>query len=341
MPKKPRQKKPLTPERLMQFSFAYAPPIVIGAAASNKVFDTLQSGAKSVEQVSKATGASERGLRMVMNALVGLDLLKKDRLGKYSLAPESEAFLVSDKPGTLAGFFSMNRIRLMQNWMKLDEIVQTGRPVMAVNQETEGTEFFSQLVENIVPMSYGSAQKLGDHLKLAKAKDEARVLDLAAGSGVWGIALAQKSPRVRVTAVDWAGMIPTTKRITEKFGVRDRFKFVEGDLLGVDFGSGYDVATLGHILHSEGEERSRQLLKKTFRALKSGGAIAIGEWLVNDQRTGPPPALMFAVNMLVNTDKGDTFSFNEIKSWLEEAGFKKVRKLEAPGPSPLVLATKP
>jgi hypothetical protein len=155
MPKKPRQKKPLTPERLMQFSFAYAPPIVIGAAASNKVFDTLQSGAKSVEQVSKATGASERGLRMVMNALVGLDLLKKDRLGKYSLAPESEAFLVSDKPGTLAGFFSMNRIRLMQNWMKLDEIVQTGRPVMAVNQETEGTEFFSQLVENIVPIGPG------------------------------------------------------------------------------------------------------------------------------------------------------------------------------------------
>jgi hypothetical protein len=136
-------------------------------------------------------------------------------------------------------------------------------------------------------------------------------------------------------------MIPTTKRITEKFDVRDRFKFVEGDLLGVDFGSGYDVATLGHILHSEGEERSRPLLKKTFRALKSDGTIAIGEWLVNDQRTGPPPALVFAVNMLVNTDKGDTFSFNEIKSWLEEAGFKKVRKLEAPGPSPLVLATKP
>jgi SAM-dependent methyltransferase len=341
MPKKPRQKKQLTPERLMQFSFAYAPPIVIGAAASNKVFDTLQRGPKTVEQVSIATGASERGLGMVMNALVGLDLLAKDRQGKYSLTPESEAFLVSDKPGTLAGFFSMNRIRLMQNWMKLDEIVQTGRPVMTVNQETEGTEFFSQLVENIIPMSYGSAQKLGDHLKLPKAKEDVRVLDLAAGSGIWGIALAQKSPRVRVTAVDWAGIIPTTKRITEKFGVRDRFRFVEGDLLEADFGAGYDVATLGHILHSEGEERSRQLLKRTFRALKSGGTIAIGEWLVNDQRTEPLPALMFAVNMLVNTDKGDTFSFNEIKTWLEKAGFKKVRKLAAPGPSPLILATKP
>jgi ubiquinone/menaquinone biosynthesis C-methylase UbiE len=146
---------------------------------------------------------------------------------------------------------------------------------------------------------------------------------------------------VRVTAVDWAGMIPTTKRITQKFGVGDHFNYIEGDISATDFGSGYDIAILGHILHSEGEDRSRELLKKTFRTLKSGGTIAIGEWLVNDDRTKPLPSLMFAVQMLVNTEKGDTFSFNEIKTWLEEAGFKKVRKLQAPGPSPLILATKP
>jgi SAM-dependent methyltransferase len=136
-------------------------------------------------------------------------------------------------------------------------------------------------------------------------------------------------------------MIPTTKRIAEKYGVRDRFNFVESDLLEANFGTDFDVAILGHILHSEGEKRSRDLLKKTFGALKSGGVIAIAEWLVNDQRTEPLHALMFAVQMLVNTEKGDTFSFNEIKRWLEDAGFRKVRRLEAPGPSPLVLATKP
>ena len=111
-------------------------------------------------------------------------------------------------------------------------------------------------------------------------------------------------------------------------------------MLEADFGSGYDIATLGHILHSEGEERSRKLLKKAAVALKSGGTIAIGEWLVNDERTEPLNGLMFAVNMLVNTERGDTFSFNEIKRWLEEAGFRNTRTLEAPGPSPLVLATK-
>ena len=338
---KRRKKVQITPERLMQFGFAYAPPLIIGAAVSNKVFDSLASGAKTVAQLSKKTGAPTRGLGAIMNALVGLELLKKDRQEKYSLTPESATFLLSDKPGTQAGFFATILPQLVSRWLSLTEVVRDGRPVLAVNQEEPGTEFFSQLVENIIPMSYPSAQALGHHLKTAKAKSEVRVLDLAAGSGIWGIALTQKSPRVRVTAVDWAGMIPTTKRITQKFGVADRFNYIEGDLLEANFGNGYDVAVLGHILHSEGEERSRELLKKTFRALKSGGTIAIAEWLVTDDRTKPLPSLMFAVQMLVNTEKGDTFSFNEIKRWLEEAGFRKVRKLKAPGPSPLILATKP
>ncbi len=338
--KKSKTKK-LTPERLQQFGFAYAPPLIISAAVNNRVFDALQSGAKTVDQVKKETGASQRGLRAIMDALVGLELLKKDRHAKYSLTPESQAFLVSDNPGTLAGFFRSILPVMISRWLQLTDIVRDGRPAVAVNQETEGTEFFSQLVETIIPMSYPSAQKLADHLNIAKANDETHVIDLAAGSGIWGIALAQKSPRLRVTAVDWAGMIPTTKRVTAGFGVRDRFDFIKGDLLEATFGQGYDVATLGHILHSEGEERSRQLIKKAFLALKSGGTIAIAEWLVNDDRTKPLPSLMFSVQMLVNTEKGDTFSFNEIKDWLEEAGFEKVRKLEAPGPSPLILATKP
>lgn len=119
MPTKTRRKTPVTPERLMQFGFAYAPPLIIGAAVNSKVFDTLESDAKTIEQVSRETGASERGLRAIMNALVGLELLNKDRRGKYSLTPESEAFLLSNKfatanpshggPGTLAGLFAMAR----------------------------------------------------------------------------------------------------------------------------------------------------------------------------------------------------------------------------------------
>jgi hypothetical protein len=100
------------------------------------------------------------------------------------------------------------------------------------------------------------------------------------------------------------------------------------------------VATLGHILHSEGEDRSRKLLKKTAGALAPGGTIAIGEFLVNADRMGPVGSLFFAAILLVNKDHGDSYSFEEISNWLTEAGFYDARLLEAPGPSPLILATK-
>jgi SAM-dependent methyltransferase len=168
------------------------------------------------------------------------------------------------------------------------------------------------------------------------------VLDLAAGSGVWSIALAERSPQVHVTAVDWEGVLSATRKVTTRRGVAGQYRFVGGDLLEADFGGGHAIATAGHIIHSEGEERSRRLLRKTYEALAPGATIAIAEILVNAGRTGPLPALIFAVNMLVNSDHGDTFSLEEISEWLRDAGFRDVRTIEAPGLAPLlILATKP
>ena len=124
---KKRQTKKLTPERLQQFGFAYAPPLIISAAVNNNVFDTLESGPKTVEQVKNKTGASARGLRSIMGALVGLELLKKDRQSRYSLTPESQAFLISGKPGTLAGFFGSILPVMTSRWLRLTDIVRDGR----------------------------------------------------------------------------------------------------------------------------------------------------------------------------------------------------------------------
>ena len=330
----------VTPERIMQFAWGYVPPMVIESAIHHRVFDVLDAGPKTLAETAAATGASERGLRAVMNVLVGLNLLAKSD-GRYSLTPESELFLVSTKPSFQGGLLRHTSGHLIPRWLRLKEIVQTGKPGAAVNQEGDGSTFFQGFVMDIFPMSYPPANVLAQHLALEKRERPLKVLDLAAGSGVWGIALAQSAKNVSVTAVDWAGVLPATRSSVERFGLTERFSFIAGDLNSVDFGTGYDVATLGHILHSEGETRSRQLLRKTFDALASGGTIAIAEFLVDEDRKGPVGSLMFAANMLVNTDEGDTFSFEEISAWLKEAGFTDMRLLEAPGPSPLVLATKP
>lgn len=333
--------KQVTPERIMQMAFGYAPTLIIEAAIKHRVFDVLDEAPKTVAETAAATGASERGLRAIMNALVGFNFLAVDADGRYSLAPESAAFLVSTKPAYHGMFFRHTSEQILPLWMQLTETVRSGKPAKAVNQEDDGAAFFTEFVEGLFPLSYRAAQVLGENLGIPETQSEISVLDLAAGSGVWSIALAQQSPNVQVTTVDWAGVIPTTRRMAERFGVADRYNFVEGDLAEADFGSGHTVATLGHILHSEGAERSKKLLQKTFDALAPGGTIAIAEFLVNKERTAPPQGLIFAVNMLVHTESGDTFSFEEISEWLAECGFENARLLEVPAPSPLVLATKP
>jgi ubiquinone/menaquinone biosynthesis C-methylase UbiE len=239
----------------------------------------------------------------------------------------------------MGGIFKHISTELIPHWLKLSEIVRTGQPARQANL-ADGADFFADFVEDIFPMSYGAAKQLAVHLKLDAVNTPTRVLDIASGSGVWGIALAQANPKVEVTAVDWERVLGVTKRIAGKHEVARQFKYIAGDIVKVDLGRGYDIATLGHILHSEGPEHSKLLIKRVFAALAPGGTIAIAEFVANDQRTGPPNAMLFAVNMLVNTDEGNAFTFGEIGGWLREAGFTNVRQLEAPGPSPLILANK-
>jgi 3-hydroxy-5-methyl-1-naphthoate 3-O-methyltransferase len=335
------QDKSLNPQRIFQMAFGYSAPLMLEAALQHKVFDVLELGPKTAQELATATETSVRGMHILLKGLIALEVVTRDAAGRYSLTPESSAFLVSGKPSYFGAVLRHTSKQLLPKWLQLTEIVKTGKPARAVNQEAEGSAFFADFVEAIFPNSYPAASAVAEHLNVAAVTQPVKVLDLAAGSGVWGIALAQKSPRVHVTAVDWPAVLPVTKKVAARFGVVDRFTFSPGDLTSADFGSGHQIATLGHILHSEGEPRSRSLLKKAFAALAPGGTIVVAEMLPDDDHLGPPHALIFSVNMLVNTDAGDTYTFGEISAWLKEAGFVSPRKLDTPGASPVILANKP
>ena len=331
----------VTPEKVMQYAWAYGPPLIIEAAIHNGVFDTLDAGPLTVAELSTATGASERGLASIMDALTGLEFLTRSDDGHYALTPETSAFLVSTKPAFLGGLYKHMSRQLVPAWLNLEEIVRTGKPSARVEEEGEGAEFFEQFVADIFPLSYGPAQVAAEALNVRSATRPYRVLDVGAGSGVWGIAFAQASPQVAVTAADWPNVLQITRKMAEKFGLGERFSSIPGNLRTVDFGTGYQAATIGHILHSEGEEHSRKLLERVFAALAPGGTVVIAEFLVNRDRRGPVGGLLFGVNMLVNTTDGSTWSFEEIRDWLSACGYVNARTLDCHSHSPLILADKP
>jgi hypothetical protein len=330
----------VTSKRLLEFGFGFAPALIIDAAVKYYIFDALDHGPKTLKEIHFATGASKRGLSVVLNALVALELLQKDAEGFYSLTSESAAFLVRSQPNYQGTLFHHVSGQLIPNWLQLSEALGTGRPVVAADLE-EDAAYFQQFVEDLFGFNHAAAQRLAEILEISKTSELISVLDIAAGSGVWGISLAQRSYMVRVKAVDLPAILPITRKMAERHGVEEQFIYAEGVWAKVDFGGGHHIALLGHILHSQGVAGSQALIGKTYSALAPGATIVIADWLTNSERTAPSLPLLFAVNMLVHTTDGDTFSFEEIRSWLEQSGFDDVRLVSVPAVSPLILATKP
>src|SRR5208282_4146779 len=159
----------VTPERIMQFAWAFAPPLVIEAALRHRVFDVLAKQKLTLGELAQATGASSRGLAAITDLLVGLGLLIRDDAGRYALTPESDAFLVSHRPSFIGGIFRHMSAHLLPNWLHLTEVVGSGKPATEVNAATQGAAFFADFVEDIFPLSYPSARVLAGALNLAQA----------------------------------------------------------------------------------------------------------------------------------------------------------------------------
>lgn len=332
-----------TPERIMEMAWGFAPSRALVAAIDIGLFTEIAGGKNTLAGLQQATGASQRGLRMLLEAMLALGLLKRQGAGngaRYSLPPDVDAFLVEDRAGYQGEFIRLHSNLIEDHWRKLTDCVRTGRPVVAVDIPEEGAPFWQQLVDPLFTMNYAAARRLAEELSRLYPQP-IRVLDVAAGSGVWGIAAAQVNPAARVVAFDLPETLPHARRKAQTHGVADRFEFSPGDIRRDQLGlAEFEVVVLGNICHSEGVAHTRELLAKVAQALKPGGAIAIADFIPDDDRSGPPLPLLFALNMLVHTSEGDTFTFSDYAAWLKEAGFGDVRKLQTPSPSPLILATR-
>lgn len=330
-----------TPDRIMQYSWGFAVTRALASAIEVHLFTHIENGRRKPEAIAAAEKVPVRGIRMLLNAMTSLGLLERQSAdGAYALAPDAAAFLVEGKP-TYLGDFVVFHATLEETWHSLTAVVRNGKPIRDVSRADQGIGLWHSLVDLLFTSNYAGAAALGKELARMHPSGPVDVLDVAAGSGVWGIAAAEANPRVRVAAFDLEATLPHTRKFAERTGVLERFEFVPGDVRTSDFGAArYDVVILGHICHSEGEANTKKLFAKVARALKPGGTIAIAEFLAAPDRSGPTNAMLFALNMLVNTNEGDTFTVPELTDWLGKAGFERVREFPAPAPSPLLLATK-
>ncbi len=326
------------PEKIMETAFAYAATRVLVSGVDLEVFTHIANGNHTSEDIAKAANASHRGIVILLNSLAALKFITKSD-GTYDLTPLSEKFLVKGTPAYF-GDFVLHIDSLWEPWGDLTRVVKTGMPFQRVDKE-QGVEFFQKLVSQLFSMSYPCAKAAAEMLGVGITWKGLSVLDVAAGSGAWGIAFAQNDTDTRVTAQDWPGVLEVTKQFVDKFKLSRRFSYLPGDLREVNFGqSRYDLIILGHICHSEGEEKTRILLSRAFGALKHDGKLLIADMIPDDERSTSVFPLLFAVNMLVNTTEGNTFTMAEYREWLLDAGFCDMTTIDVPGPSPLIVAGK-
>jgi len=324
------------PGKIFETAFAFTTTRVLIAAIDLELFTHIASGNNTVAEIAKAASASERGTEILLNGLTSLDFLVKSN-DTYDLTPLSDKFLVKGKPAYF-GDFALHMDDLWEPWSHLTGAAKTGKPFKRLEKD-HGPEFFEKMVVQIFPMSYPCAKAAAEALGAGTSWENLNILDVAAGSGAWGIAFAQKG--AKVTAIDWPNVLEVTKKVVNKFDVGQKFKYLPGDLREVDFGEEqYDLVILGHICHTEGAKKTRELLSRVHRALKRRGKVLIAEMIPDDERSRAVLPLMFAANMLVNTTEGNTFTRAEYREWLEEAGFHDMTIIDAPGPSPLIVACK-
>lgn len=305
------------------------------------VFSKIAEGAKTAAEVSAKIKSNERATELLLNGLSSLNLLEK-KGSSYELNQLSRNYLVTSSPLYMGGFVRDQKVA--EAWQKLPEVVQTGKPVATVNQNENAEEFFPKLAAGIFPLNFSTAHTVVSELKLDQLPAGSHALDLACGSGVWSIPLAQRNKQVKIDALDFPSVLEVTKEFATRERVADQYSYIQGSWRQCKLESDkYDVIFLGHILHSEGKEESDALLKECYRALRSGGKLVVAEMIGNDDFSGPPSAQLFAINMLILTDNGCIFGESELKDILKGHGYKNPRRLHLPfweNESPIMVADK-
>ncbi len=316
-----------TPGDLFALSGGYWQSFTLHAAMKLGLFTQCGRDPLPRERIAELLHADPRGVGMLLRALAAMGLLSRSHEG-YANTPFSEKFL-SRGSEQYMGHILMHHHYLVNAWARLDQAVLTGNPTRGFNPETVEHELESFLM-GMFNIASGLAPIISKEVDLSGRRS---LLDLGGGPGTYAIHFCQSNPGLQATVFDLVSTRPFAEQTIQGFGLSERIRFVAGDYHKDPLPGTYDAVWMSQILHSDGPEDCQRLVDKAVSSLAPGGMILVHEFYLNDTMDGPLFPALFALNMLVNTEKGQAYSERQVRDMLARAGVREIRRLSFRSPT--------
>ena len=310
-----------SPEKIFDALTRYQQTFALKAGIEVDLFTAIGEGANELAALAKRTQSAERGVRILADYLTIQGFLTKEN-GKYALTPDSAVFLDKRSPaymGAMAEFLVSDQN--LDNIQILTKSVRKGGTASAIGDNSKPEDdrwvnFARSMGAMAVPMAGVLTQMI------APSSVPIKVLDIAAGHGMYGVTVAKNIPNVHVTALDWPAVLEVAKENAAKAGVSDRYSTLPGSAFDTDLGEGYDYIFITNFLHHFDPPTNENLLRRFHAALKTGGKALTVDFVPNPDRVTPPMAAAFSLVMLAHTDSGEAYTFAEYEKMHLAAGFK-------------------
>jgi SAM-dependent methyltransferase len=312
----------MNPNRIREFAASYQKSRILLTGFELDIFTNINETGTPGNQIANALSLDKHACDRLLNALVSLGFLTKKSCLFFNTA-ESFMFLSKKSPDYLGGLMHSNH--LWNTWSNLTSVVKTGISTHPAEINDRGEEWLFSFINAMHDRGKKQAPQQLANIDLSGINS---VLDIGGGSGAYSMQFVSKKPGIKATVFDLPKVLPVTNQFIEKEGYSGKIKTHTGDYTTDELPDGFDLVFLSAVIHSNSLEVNQDLIKKCFKSLNSKGKIIIQDWIMNNDRTYPVSGAIFAINMLVGTEAGDTFTEQEVSGMLTNAGFKNITRIE-------------
>jgi SAM-dependent methyltransferase len=312
--------RPTSGQQILEMMGGFRPACIIGAGAELDIWDRLGDKILSAEALARLLDCDLRAITMLLDAVVALGLLAKTE-GGYSVPGDLRPLMTEGSPQTVLPMIR-HQMNVMRGWSQLAWVAKSGVPVP---RQASIRGFEADRAAFIAAMHSVSQMFADDLITQLGPMRFRHMLDVGGASGTWTLAFLRAVPGAKATIFDLPDAIRQARERMKKSEFASRVTLVSGDFYSDDLPRGSDFAWVSAIAHQHSRRHNRDLFLKVFKALEPQGRIAIRDIVMEHCRTSPRDGALFAINMLVNTESGGTFTFEEFAEDLRAAEFIEPR----------------